>query len=366
MRIPFFSKPRKLLNTKRMLLQWHITEHCNLRCKHCYHTGYDSKDLSFQQISDIFYSYKLFYNQWFTKQNLPVRAGHINITGGEPFLRNDLFDLLRLIKNDDAKFTFALLTNGTLLNDTNCKELKQLKPEFIQISVEGNKETNDNIRGKGSYEQIEFALQLLRKYKIKTYISFTANKLNFEQFESVAQLAVKQKVAKLWTDRIVPFGNALENELLILSAKDTQTFHNHLVTVKEKYSNYKSTKIELNRALQFLATGDCAYSCSAGNTLITIMHNGDVYPCRRLPILVGNVLRENLTDIYEKNETMKSLQSPQNKYDSCSRCSYFTFCKGGSRCITFAQKNTFNDSDPGCFLALDNYQQSRSSTFPKS
>ena len=70
---------------KKHVLQWHITHKCNLRCSHCYQNEY-CNDLDIDQLNDILDQYLIFLK----KKNF---IGHINITGGEPFLHEDIFQL---------------------------------------------------------------------------------------------------------------------------------------------------------------------------------------------------------------------------------------------------------------------------------
>ena len=98
---------------KKHVLQWHITHKCNLRCIHCYQEDYRN-DLNFQQIKKIF----LDYTEYIKNNNF---KGHINITGGEPFLHPDFFNIISLF--DDHNISFGILTNGTLLNESIVKKL---------------------------------------------------------------------------------------------------------------------------------------------------------------------------------------------------------------------------------------------------
>ena len=82
-----------------LLLQWHITERCNLRCAHCYQEGYAGIELPFEDLLAIMEQYKDLLSLWRSRRkNRPVR-GHITVTGGEPFVRTDFFDLLDVSEN---------------------------------------------------------------------------------------------------------------------------------------------------------------------------------------------------------------------------------------------------------------------------
>ncbi len=106
----------------------------------------------------------------------------------------------------------------------------------------------------------------------------------------------------------------------------------------------------MDRALQFLQSGGRPYRCSAAKGIIAVMHNGDVYPCRRLPVLSGNVFREKLSDIYFNSALMNDVRNDSAVPSGCSRCSYFVMCGGGAKCQAYAITGNYHSADPGCFI----------------
>ena len=92
----------------------------------------------------------------------PNRAkGHLTVTGGEPFIRGDFLDLLQAFADNRSLFTFAILTNGSLIEQATASRLKKLKPSFVQVSMEGGQPTHDRIRGPGSFDQTVSAIRRL-------------------------------------------------------------------------------------------------------------------------------------------------------------------------------------------------------------
>ena len=101
------------------------------------------------------------------------------------------------------------------------------------------------------------------------------------------------------------------------------------------------------RALQFQMTNDFAYGCTAGDTLLTVMENGDLVPCRRMPIVVGNLLKDDMYDLYINHPLLKELR--KNKIpDDCKLCDNAELCHGGLKCLTYALYNDLNHKDVGC------------------
>lgn len=338
-------------NDNRLTLQLHITGKCNQQCKHCYHESYTNELLSFENIEKIIKDYIELLEKYNKLKKIKCR-GHINVTGGEPFIRKDFFDILELFHQNRNYFTYGILTNGSFITKETAKRLKDLKVSHIQVSLDGSPKTHDYIRGEGNFKQTLNALKILNKYKIKTMVSFTAHKLNYKEFEIVAKYCRLYKVDKLWSDRLVPFGNGEDMKEYLLNKEEALEYFEILNKEKEKYLLNKISGMEVstNRALQFLKSGDIPYSCSAGDSLITITELGDIVPCRRMPIVCGNILKDNLSEIYLNNKTFQDLRN-ENIPNKCNHCLYKNKCRGGLKCVAYALYETYNEVDPSCPLA---------------
>lgn len=328
---------------KRFVLQWHLSENCNLKCLHCYQENHKPVQLKFEQLKNIYDQYKKLLKK--LKMN-----GHINITGGEPLCNPYLFKLLDLIKKDSNMISFSILSNGTLITDEIAKKIKSYNPYYVQVSLEGGKKTNDYIRGNGTYKSIEKGIFNLRKYDIFTSISFTATKLNYKEFPKVVKYARKNNVNNVWSDRYIPLGDS-EDRNLALNFEQTREYLEIMNKERTKLRKKKNniTTISMYRALQFQMTDDFAYGCTAGDTLLTVMENGDLVPCRRMPIVVGNLLKEDMTNLYLKNKTLKELRKNIIP-DDCSLCEHSEMCHGGLKCLTYALYKDLNHKDIGCDL----------------
>lgn len=172
---------------KKFVLQWHLSENCNLKCLHCYQENHKPIQLSYEQLEKIYKQYKNLLKKLKMK-------GHINITGGEPLCNPHLFKILDLIKKNEELISFSILTNGTLITKNIAKKIKSYNPYYVQVSLEGGQKTNDYIRGKGTYKKIAKGIKNLKKYNIFTSISFTATTLNYKEFPKVVSYAKKYKV----------------------------------------------------------------------------------------------------------------------------------------------------------------------------
>ena len=328
---------------KQFVLQWHLGENCNLRCLHCYQENHKPVQLKYDELVKIYDQFK----ELLKKKKM---KGHINITGGEPLCNPHLFKILDLIKKDSDLISFSILTNGTLITDEIAKKIKSYNPYYVQVSLEGGKRTNDYIRGKGTYKKIAEGIINLKKYNIFTSISFTATRLNYKEFPKVVKYAKKYDVNNVWSDRYIPLGGSKDRELS-LSYDETREYLKIMKQERIKLSRDKKchTTISMYRALQFQMTNDFAYGCTAGDTLLTVMENGDLVPCRRMPIVVGNLLKNNMYDLYKNNKILKELRK-NTVPDECTECEHSKRCHGGLKCLTYAMYQDLNHKDVGCDL----------------
>jgi len=95
--------------------------------------------------------------------------------------------------------------------------------------------------------------------------------------------------------------------------------------------------------------GGNMYVCSAGDSLITVDEYGNILPCRRMPIVCGNVFENTLENIYFENAVFKDLRHKTIPKE-CSKCLYRYFCMGGAKCQSFAIYNDYRHCDAGCNL----------------
>jgi radical SAM protein with 4Fe4S-binding SPASM domain len=276
-------------------------------------------------------------------------AGHITVTGGEPFLRTDFLQLLEVIAMEKPRIGFAILTNGTLIDPHMAKRLRKLGPRFVQVSIDGVEQTHDRLRGSGNFAQVCAGVRALVAEKVPALISFTAHRLNYREFPEVARLGKKLGATRVWADRLIPIGRG--SDLQTLSPNETKDLVEIMCDAShDQRSWFNKTRIPMHRALQFLG-GGTPYRCTAGDTLITVQPNGDVYPCRRLPLRAGNVKECSLTEIYKESDLLKSLRDRSTISQGCESCAHEPQCGGGLRCLAHAQFNSPFHADPGCWLA---------------
>ncbi len=334
-----------------LLFQWHITERCNLRCNHCYQEVYGGEELNFKGLIQILDQFKTLLADWRIQNDKRGLKGHITITGGEPFVHKDFMRLLEVFAENRDQFSFAILTNGSFIDMKMAQRLKTLNPSFIQVSMEGDKEVHDSIRGEGDFDQTVSALKALVRVGIPTMISFTAHRGNFREFPKVARIGRKLKVSKIWSDRFIPNGSGHDAGTEPLNPQETREYFEVMESARHESENawFNKTQVAMHRALQFLVGHGKPYQCAAGDSLITIQPNGDLLPCRRMPIVVGNVLQTPLSKLYQTSEEFLQLRDRTRTSDGCQGCFYDKLCRGGLKCLSYAMTGDPFQKDPGCW-----------------
>jgi len=341
-------------------LQWHINSNCNLKCLHCYQENKEDIALEYTYLINILEQYKEFLRH----EN---KKGHINLTGGEPLCNKNFYKILDYMSKDQDLYSYAILTNGTLITDEVAKKISEYKPQYVQVSLDGGKKIHEEIRGKGTFNKTLHAIKNLKKYGIYTSISFTAHKKNFREFKKVVDAGRKVKVNRVWTDRFIPIGGARKLKELSLNQEETREFFESIRKEKDKQDKKiqryieknnvtymealkNNTEVSMVRALQFLESDTNIYSCSAGTSLITIMENGDLVPCRRMPIVIGNVLKDgSICKLYESSKIIKELQKKKIP-EKCNGCENSDLCRGGLKCLAYAFEEDIYEKDPRMLL----------------
>ncbi len=330
----------------KFILQWHITDRCNLSCKHCYQEN-TCPDLPLDTLLSFAAQFEALIRKW--RKNNTRLPFHINITGGEPFIRNDFSQILDYLETSKTINSFAILSNGTMIPDSFFQN-KYQKLKFIQISIDGSENTHNNIRGDHSFTRAVDGIKKINQNNIPSMISFTATKNNIADFKHVVKLARKLKVNKIWTDRLIPAGNGKSMD--VLSTQQTKAYIKNINIQRliSKFIPFNKTDVAANRALQFLYSKTQPYSCSAGDSLMTLMPDGTIFPCRRLPIDSGNLLHSNIETIYHESTILNDIRNPNTLDPNCLKCIYHQHCKSGLKCLSYALTNNYHSKDPGCWL----------------
>lgn len=343
------ASPARTYIPQSLLLQWHITNRCNLRCAHCYQSEYGGAEHSLQDLIGLVQQYQDLLTSWRRATPNAVR-GQITVTGGEPMVRSDFMDLLKEFALRREHFRFAILTNGNLVTPEMARFLAEVAPRFVQVSIEGTEATHNAIRGPGNYRRVVGGVRALQRAGVRTFIPFTAHRGNYREFSDVARLGRELGVGRVWTDRLIPSGSGSQLSSMVLTKAETREFCLMVAQERQKKSWRGGTEIAAHRALQFLVAGGEPYHCTAGDTLLTVMPNGDLYPCRRMPVRIGNVFETPLAQLYYESPLLQRLRNPASTSSQCGGCCFKRMCRGGLKCLSYAVYGDPFRPDPGCWL----------------
>ena len=325
--------------------QWHITERCNKHCRHCYQDDHPSLELP---LNDLF----LILNKMDEALQKWGRRGSLSLTGGEPFIReSDLFALMHRIDNMDSIIYYDILTNGTLISDDIVQRFADLrKLRRIQVSLEGSSQaSNDAIRGEGSFEETLSAIHRIKERGLSVSVMTTINRLNYLDIPGIFDLLKSEGVDTFALERLIPEGHGKELADQLLSPGELQKLYESIYQMAIR-SN--STRVLLYRPLfASIVPEDPTVGalCSAGNNSLTIMPDGTVYPCRRLPISIGNVLTDGFFSIWYNSEVLWNIRNPQNLEGRCKECGFLASCRG-CRAMAYFCSGNYMAEDPQCWL----------------
>lgn len=180
---------------------WNLIRRCNLLCKHCYAISGDVDfpgELSREEVFEVMDDLKAF--------RVPV----LILSGGEPLLRPDIFDISRRAK--DLGFYVGLSSNGTLIDGTNIGRIQDIGYDYVGISLDGLGETHDRFRGRdGAFQESLAAVRLCRERGIKVGLRFTMTLDNARQLPALLDLAEAEGVDKFYLSHLVYAGRGNKN-----------------------------------------------------------------------------------------------------------------------------------------------------------
>jgi MoaA/NifB/PqqE/SkfB family radical SAM enzyme len=275
------------------------TSACNLKCRGCWAADYGKKDeLSFEELDSIFSEAK------------KLGINDIVMSGGEPLMRKD--DILRLCQKHN-RLTFALYTNGTLIDAAFADELARIGNLIVFISIEGFRENTDFRRGKGTFDNVVAAMDLLKERDIGFGFSICYHARNYEEVSSEEFLDfLTEKGAWMgWMFIYMPIGSNADASLC-LSGEQRRYVKDRIEAFRKK-----------NRftIIDFANLGHKAFGCvAAANEFAHINAHGDMEPCAFYHYSDTNIHGKSLTEALASpffRHFRKHKPFSQNPYRPC-------------------------------------------------
>lgn len=335
-------------------IQWHLTENCNLRCRHCYQGERGIEEMSLLEIKTTVAEVSAMLSDWSETYDISFSPS-INITGGEPFLRKDLFAILAEIKK--YGIDAYLLSNGTLITRERAKVIHELGVKGVQVSIEGPEETHDAIRGKGSFALSVGGIENLVDAGVSVTLNVTLSDLNAGEVKKIVAFASHVGARRVGFSRLVPTGRGRALLSHTLAPEKVKELYESLLDLRIKGLDIV-TGDPVASQMKVKPDGDAGNiavsGCAAGVSGLTILPNGSVTPCRRLPVSIGSVRRDSLRELWVSSPVLESLRDRSRYKGKCGGCSRWAHCRG-CRAIAYAFSRSKGEDDllaedPQCFI----------------
>lgn len=312
------------MDYKFLSLHFEITNKCNLRCKHCYNIKYlenGAKELSTDQVKDVI--------------NKAVTLGceDIGFSGGEPFARKDILELIEYVKD----YPIHILTNGLLITEEQLDYINSLGDLLIEfrVSLDGL-EAHQKLRGV-SYRKVLKKIRMLIDKGFIVTINTMVTKDSILELNDMYELFKEIRIDRWRIDFIFNSGNAsnnsIDNEILLGNFERLKELIVKYVEERPDFEldvnkMFRSAFLSSAKHVEYtLSSKPCAYQGA-----LTIRPNGDVSFCPSMERTHGNILKDNIDSIMY-SESWKEIAkiSVKDLHKKCKECKYMSFCGGGCR-----------------------------------
>lgn len=329
-------------------LFWECTINCNFKCKHC------GSNAGGEHIPEVI-STEIIKNAFLNvSKNFDANKITIAVTGGEPLLRTDLFEVMEYASS--LGFKWGMVTNGFIVDEATVIKAKKAKMRTVDISVDGLNEIHDNFRNQqGAYAKAINAFKLFEKENFLKPLRFTTtvHKDNLYQLEEMFDTFKKLGLKDWRIISVDPIGRANTTDILL--SKDDLT--KLVAFIKEK----RNTNPEMN------ITYGCAhylgdeyedevrnnfFYCPTGISIASVLHNGDIFVCPNVPrekhLIQGNIKRDSFSKIWN-NKFDIFRDKNRTACNKCKKCSHWEKCLGDS----FHSWDFKNNKPKVCFIDND-------------
>ncbi|WP_457600745.1 radical SAM protein [Hydrogenivirga sp.] len=340
-----------------VILIWNLTNRCNLYCKHCYSSANQETEgeLNLREIEKV------------AEDLVRERVRFAILSGGEPLLREDIYDISALLREKGIK-TY-LSTNGLLINRENVRRIKD-SFDYVGISIDGTPDVHDRFRGRRhAFEDSLNAIRLCQREGIKVGLRFTLTPQTADSLPFIFDLAQEIGVPKLYISHLVYAGRgrrlgdverreyAEKVEFIIDQAL---TFHERGLNIDVVTGNNETDAVVLYRKFKerYPERAHRLYEIlrtwggnQAGVRLVNIDHRGNVKPDPFFFHSVGNLREKSFSEIWNSNGLLTRLREhPRRIEGRCSECAYLEVCNGNSRARAYFSTGNYFGEDPACYL----------------
>mgnify|MGYP002853775579 CR=1 FL=1 len=333
--------------------QWHITDACDQRCKHCYifAPGHPTLiEMPWERMVAVLANVERMASRM---KSTP----YLYITGGDPILHSRFWDFLELVHAHDIPFT--LMGNPFHLTDEVCSRMKALGCRKYQLSLDGLRETHDRFRKPGSFDATLKAIDIIRSSGMHCAIMSTISATNIDQIPALIDVVVEHKVDIFAFGRYCP--DSEDKARKETWHVEPLRYRDFLDLCWQKFEQYKDSGTTFNlkdhlwtlflydKGLFKIPDGldeDTIYDgCNCGNCHFTITAEGRLMACRRFESYVGTV-SEEMYDVFHGPRMEQYRQ--HERFEKCRKCELLRFCRG-CPAVAFGYNHDFYAPDPQCW-----------------
>ncbi|MBW1802221.1 MAG: heme b synthase [Deltaproteobacteria bacterium] len=334
-------------------MAWEVTRRCNLSCVHCRASaekGPYPGELDTQKCIEIL------------NQIAAVEKPIVILTGGEPLLREDIFDLAR--HGNRLGMRMVMATNATIITPETTKEIAASGIKRISISIDGaGEDQHDHFRQvPGAFKRSMEGIDLIKKAGIEFQINTTVTKHNLNQVPDILDMAIKTGAVAHHIFLLVPTGRArdmVDQEIDAKSYEDLlhwfyekgrdvplhlkATCAPHYYRILRQQARKKGEKVDFETyGLDAVTRG-----CLGGISFCFISYDGIVQPCGYLELNSGDLKVHSFGEIWEKSQIFEQLRDFSAYKGKCGECEYIKFC-GGCRARAYEATGDFLAEEPLC------------------
>ncbi|MCE5334757.1 MAG: heme b synthase [Desulfobacteraceae bacterium] len=341
------------LEANLRLVAWELTRSCNLACVHCRAAAQDRPyegELTTAECMRVM------------DEIAQVARPIVILTGGEPLLRPDVFELARY--GNAKNFRMTMATNGTLLTPEIVREILDSGIQRISISLDGAAAgSHDAFRMvPGAFEGALRGIEMARSAGLAFQINTTITHANIEEFPRIHELVVSLGAAAHHIFMLVPMGRGKELEEGAIGAEQYEKTLHWFYEQKGKvplqlkatcaphyYRIMRQRAREEGRQIDFETFGLDAVTrgCLGGTSFVFISHLGRMQPCGYLEVDAGNVRQRSFREIWETSPVFQDLRDLKKYEGKCGRCEYIRSC-GGCRARAYESTGSYLAEEPLC------------------
>lgn len=318
-----------------LVVSWNVTRKCNLKCPHCYINATKEElpnELSTEEAKTLI------------DQICEVSKPLLILSGGEPLLRKDIFELVRY--GTEKGLRMGLGSNGALIDDVAAKKLKEAGVKTVSISLDSSiPARHDEFRGvAGSWEKAVSAIKALKENGVLVQVNTTVTQQNHAEIDDIMSLAEQLGVENFHLFFLVPTGRGIKIADISPAMYEDMIKATFAKTAKHRLNVRPSCAPQFMRIAKGMGLDMRQWirGCIAGLYYCRVYPNGDITPCPYLPIELGNVREKSFSEIWFTSEVFKALRNFDSLKGKCGECDHRGLC-GGCRARAYGLSSDFID-----------------------